>query len=174
MRPLPSSYRAWIAAVGVACALLGVGAACAVYEIGLKPAVIIEQPAPAIVLETPEAAPAPEPQPAPPPPVVEAPPQPQPHDPIIAAKAVERAQAYMAQHDIQDAQKLYEFAFRAGDGKAAVWLGTTFDPRFLTEPDERRLADPAKAQFWYDQAAKSGGADAQLMLKMVDGLKVTR
>jgi hypothetical protein len=64
--------------------------------------------------------------------------------------------------DIASARLFYERAAGAGDGRAALRLGATFDPEFLARFGLARLqANLAEAQSWYDRALDLGAVDAR-------------
>jgi hypothetical protein len=69
---------------------------------------------------------------------------------------------------LAEARIFYERAAQAGDGRAALQLGETYDPAFLAQAGlvgERGNA--AAAAYWYRQAEKLGAADAAVLLKAV-------
>jgi hypothetical protein len=79
---------------------------------------------------------------------------------------VSRADVLLASGDITSARLLYEYGAEAGDDLAALRLGETFDPGFLSQA---RLGlvrgDPNKAAFWYRWARGLGNGDAYILLK---------
>ena len=63
--------------------------------------------------------------------------------------------------DVALARLFYERAVAAGDGRAALRLGATFDPVFLRRAGLRNVqGDAAKAQSWYSYAADRGAIEA--------------
>jgi hypothetical protein len=67
--------------------------------------------------------------------------------------------------DVASARLFYERGAGAGDGRAALRLGATFDPEFLGRLGLGRLqADPAEARSWYSRALDLGAADAKRQL----------
>jgi hypothetical protein len=64
--------------------------------------------------------------------------------------------------DIASARLFYERAAGAGDGRAALRLGATFDPEFLGRLGLDKLqANPAEARSWYSRARDLGAVDAK-------------
>jgi TPR repeat protein len=64
--------------------------------------------------------------------------------------------------DIASARLFYERAAGAGDGRAALRLGATFDPEFLGRLGLDKLqANPAEARSWYSRARDLGTVDAK-------------
>ncbi len=62
--------------------------------------------------------------------------------------------------DVASARMFYERAAAAGDGRAALRLGATFDPAFLRRAGLRKVqGDAAKAQSWYSYAADRGAIE---------------
>jgi hypothetical protein len=67
--------------------------------------------------------------------------------------------------DIGAARLFYEPAALAGDPRAALALGKTYDPLFLARIGARGIvADRAKATSWYRQAEAAGNAEARQRL----------
>lgn len=67
--------------------------------------------------------------------------------------------------DVASARLFYERGAGAGDGRAALRLGATFDPEFLGRLGLGKLqADPAEARSWYSRALDLGAADAKRQL----------
>ena len=67
--------------------------------------------------------------------------------------------------DVASARLFYERAANAGDGRAALRLGATFDPEFLGRLGLGKLqANPAEAQSWYSRARDLGAVDAKRQL----------
>jgi hypothetical protein len=93
-----------------------------------------------------------------------APPRPSP-DPTLSATEIsallEHGDALLRIADIASARLFYERAANAGDGRAALRLGATFDPAFLERAGLRNLkGDAAAARSWYSRAVDLGGAKA--------------
>ena len=67
------------------------------------------------------------------------------------------------------ARLFYERAARAGDGRAALRLGATFDPAFLSRLGiAKGQADPAAARLWYGRALDLGVSDAKRQLNNLE------
>jgi len=78
---------------------------------------------------------------------------------IVALLA--RGDWLFATGDVASARLLYERAAGVGEARAAVKLGETFDPAFLSRLNPRgERADPAMAVFWYRRARDLGASDA--------------
>jgi hypothetical protein len=79
------------------------------------------------------------------------------------ATLLERADRLFALGDIASARLFYERAADAGEGRAALRLGNTFDPVFLDFAHLRVRGDAAMAQSWYSRARKLGEAEAEIL-----------
>jgi hypothetical protein len=77
-----------------------------------------------------------------------------PPEEVIALLA--RGDSFLARKDISSARLLYERAADAGDGRAALKLGRTFDPAFLYFSQVAVRGDRAVAEFWYRRARELG------------------
>jgi TPR repeat protein len=67
--------------------------------------------------------------------------------------------------DISSARLLYERAVEAGDGRAALRMGATFDPAFLDQVNIRgAFGDQRQALSWYRRARDLGQAEAERRL----------
>ncbi len=76
-------------------------------------------------------------------------------------EAYERAQAFLAERRVADAQLLYVFAARSGHAPAAFELATQYDPNHFA--DGTGLADAPDAFLahrWYREAQAAGHAAA--------------
>jgi TPR repeat protein len=72
-----------------------------------------------------------------------------------------RGDWWFATGDVASARLFYERAASAGEARAAVKLGETFDPAFLGRLNLRGVrADPGMAVFWYRRARDLGSTDA--------------
>jgi hypothetical protein len=93
----------------------------------------------------------------------------------IAVKfALAQGDANFAEGELSSARFYYEQAVDGGDAEAAIRLGETFDPAFLTYGRLRRVrGDPAAARFWYGQAAGLGAAEAKQRLDHLDAEPAT-
>ena len=77
------------------------------------------------------------------------------------AALLARGDWLFATGDVASARLLYERAAGVGEARAAVKLGETFDPAFLSRLNPRgERADPAMAVFWYRRARDLGASDA--------------
>lgn len=80
-----------------------------------------------------------------------------PEIPTIAAEIAEllaRGDSFVVVGDIASARVFYERAAGAGDGRAALRMGTTFDPAFLRRAGlPHTFGDPAQARSWYRRAS---------------------
>jgi len=77
------------------------------------------------------------------------------------AALLARGDWLFATGDVASARLLYERAAGVGEARAAVKLGETFDPAFLSRRNLRGArADPAMAVFWYRRARDLGASDA--------------
>jgi hypothetical protein len=73
--------------------------------------------------------------------------------------------ALLRNGDVASARLFYERAAGAGDGRAALRLGATFDPEFLGRLGLGKLqANPAEARAWYSRARDLGAVDAKRQL----------
>ncbi len=80
---------------------------------------------------------------------------------------ISRADALVATADLGSARLFYERAVAAGDAQAAIRLGATYDPSFLSQAGLRFVrADPAAAAHWYARARDLGAVEqVELLLK---------
>jgi hypothetical protein len=80
-----------------------------------------------------------------------------PASPPMAAEIADllaRGDSFVVVGDIASARVFYERAASAGDGRAALRMGTTFDPAFLRRAGlPRTFGDPAQARSWYRRAS---------------------
>ena len=81
---------------------------------------------------------------------------------------VTRGDAFFAAGDVASARLFYEYA-AAGNGAAALRLGSTFDPNFLAQAHIGRVqGDAAIALYWYRRARDLGNHDAEVLLKRME------
>jgi hypothetical protein len=81
------------------------------------------------------------------------------------AELVEHGDALLRNGDVASARLFYERAAGAGDGRAALRLGATFDAEFLGRLGLGKLqANPAEARSWYSRARDLGEVDAKRRL----------
>jgi len=106
-----------------------------------------------------------------------APPQPQAEtvrslDPREVAALIRRGQDLLASGDVQSARLLLMRGAEARDGRAALLVGTTYDPALLRQIGaDGPLADIAQARTWYQRAKEWGEPDAQ---RKLDALALSR
>jgi hypothetical protein len=86
-------------------------------------------------------------------------------EPAEVAALTKRAEHFLESGDIASARLVLARAAGAGDARAALTLGGTFDPGFLAEKDVSGLApDLDQARNWYKQAADLGSDEASQRL----------
>ncbi len=81
---------------------------------------------------------------------------------------ISRGDALVAMSDLGSARLFYERAVAAGDAQAALKLGATYDPSFLSQAGLIRFvrADLAAAAHWYERARDLGAVEqAEILLK---------
>jgi hypothetical protein len=113
---------------------------------------------------SPQTASQPPPQPSPPA-APQATPGPAPGSRALAPEEVDalvrRAQAFIGQGDISAARAVLKRAVDAGDARAALALGATYDPNELKQMGAVGIkSDIAQARAWYMKAAEYGSAEA--------------
>ncbi len=85
------------------------------------------------------------------------------------AELLDHGDALLRNGDIASARLFYERAAGAGDGRAALRLGATFDPEFLGRLGLGKLqANPAEARSWYSRARDLGAGEAKRQLNSLD------
>jgi hypothetical protein len=73
------------------------------------------------------------------------------------AKLLARGDSFVLMGDIASARAFYQRAADAGDRQAALRVGATFDPAFLSRAGLRRtLGDPVQARSWYRRGLDLG------------------
>ena len=92
-------------------------------------------------------------------------------DPKEILVLVKRGQELLASGDILSARLLLQRAAEARDARAALLLGTTYDPALLKQFGANGLADVAQARNWYQKARQWGEPDAQ---RQLEALAVSR
>ena len=118
--------------------------------------------------------------PPPPPKQVPAAAAPAPPEPVAATATVppnpgvsalqvgellEHGDSLLFTGDVVSARLFYERAAAAGDGRAALRLGATFDPGFLSRAGLGKVqADAAQARLWYNRALDLGARDTKRQL----------
>jgi hypothetical protein len=138
--------------------------------VAAPPPVVV--PAPVTV-----AAAVPQPAPAPVPALAAVAPPPQAEvvrslDPREVAVLIKRGQDLLASGDVQSARLLLMRGAEARDARAALLVGTTYDPALLRQIGaDGPMADVAQARVWYQRAKEWGEPDAQ---RKLDALALAR
>jgi hypothetical protein len=74
--------------------------------------------------------------------------------------------------DVASARLFYERAADAGDGRAALRAGATFDPTFLDRYVLRGVyGDRTQARLWYHRASELGEAEAEGRLRNLETIR---
>jgi hypothetical protein len=97
------------------------------------------------------------------------PPRPQlrlPAEEITALLA--RGDKLLTLGDVSSARLFYERAADAGDERAALEVGKTFDPVFLYTAHLSVRGNSAMAVFWYNRARELGAAEAETLLNHLE------
>jgi hypothetical protein len=82
------------------------------------------------------------------------------------AEFLARGDTLLLRGDAASARLFYERAANAGDGRAALRMGGTFDPALLGWDVLRGVrGDPAQARLWYQRARDLGEPEAERRLK---------
>jgi TPR repeat protein len=93
-------------------------------------------------------------------------------DPREIAVLIKRGQDLLASGDIQSARLLLMRGAEARDARAALLVGTTYDPARLRQMGaDGPFADVAQARLWYQRAKEWGEPDAQ---RRLDALALSR
>jgi hypothetical protein len=93
-------------------------------------------------------------------------------DPREVAALVRRGQDLLAAGDVQSARLLLLRSAEARDARAALLVGTTYDPVLLRQIGaDGPMADAAQARMWYQRAKEWGEPDAQ---RKLDALALSR
>ena len=80
-------------------------------------------------------------------------------------RLVKRGEAFLAQGDVATARVFLERAAEAHDARAALALGSTYDPNVLNRTGVFGIqADAAQAHAWYERAAAFGSGEANQRL----------
>jgi TPR repeat protein len=81
-----------------------------------------------------------------------------------------RGDSLLGVGDIASARLFYERASDAGDGRAALRLGATYDPGFLDQAHLPHLnGDVAQALSWYRRARDLGESEAERWIQALEG-----
>ena len=85
------------------------------------------------------------------------------------ANLVERGNMLVGSGDLSGAREIYARAVEAGDARAAIYLGSTYDPSFLKQARLSKVVrgDREAAAYWYRRARDLGAGDAEALLKTV-------
>jgi hypothetical protein len=87
-------------------------------------------------------------------------------DPREVATLIKRGQELLASGDVQSARLLLMRGAEARDARAALLVGTTYDPALLRQIGaDGPMADVAQARMWYQRAKEWGEPDAQRKLE---------
>ena len=79
---------------------------------------------------------------------------------------MKQGEQFIAVGDVVTARTAFQRAAEAGDAKAAVALGATYDPTVLAKLGVVGIsADVAKARSWYQKAEKLGSPEAKRRLE---------
>lgn len=82
-------------------------------------------------------------------------------DPDEIAVLLKQGEQFIASGDVVTARVPFERAAEAGDARAALALGATYDPMVLARLGVRGIAgDVAKARSWYEKARALGSTEA--------------
>ena len=88
----------------------------------------------------------------------------------VIATLLKRADALIASGDVAAARLVLRRAADAGDARAAMTLGGTYDPAILEKLDVHGFVpDVAMARSWYEKAKKFGSGEAPRRLEMLAG-----
>jgi hypothetical protein len=81
---------------------------------------------------------------------------------------LKRGEDLISQGDVTSARLMLTRAAEAGDARAALTLGATFDPAVLRKLGVRGVAgDVAQARIWYGKAAEFGSGEASRRLEQL-------
>ena len=82
------------------------------------------------------------------------------------AALVARGDAFVGVRDIVSARLFYQRAAEAGDGRAALRMGETFDAAFFYRANIRGVSgNQQEALSWYQRARELGEPGAERLLK---------
>jgi TPR repeat protein len=81
---------------------------------------------------------------------------------------MKHGEQFIAAGDVVTPRLAFQRAAEAGDAKAAVALGATYDPSVLAKLGVVGIsADVAKARSWYQKAEKLGSPEARRRLEVL-------
>jgi type II secretory pathway predicted ATPase ExeA len=113
----------------------------------------------------------------PPPSIAPPPPEPAPQPPAktsetlppdVMAALMKRGEQFVALGDLAAARLLFQRAAEAGNPRAALAMGRTYDPEYVASgTTQGEKPDPGRAMEWYQRAATLGDAQATEMTKSV-------
>jgi type II secretory pathway predicted ATPase ExeA len=162
------SSRAALIMPALAMSFLAIGVAAFLYRALFDPQEASETPTRAVAqLPPPSPAAVPRPEPAPPP----APARPaETLSPEVMAALMKRGEQSLALGDIAAARLLFQRAAEAGNARAALAMGKTYDPNYLPIGSAQgEKPDPVRAATWYRRAATLGEAQAADLLQRIKG-----
>jgi len=91
-------------------------------------------------------------------------------DPAEVGRLLNRGQAFLNQGDVSAARLALERVAEAGEARAALALGATYDPMILKRMGMVGIRpDVEKARSWYERAAALGSAEANQRLTALGG-----
>jgi TPR repeat protein len=91
-------------------------------------------------------------------------------DPAEVGRLLSRGQAFLNQGDVSAARLALERVAEAGEARAALALGATYDPAILKRMGMVGIRpDLDKARSWYERAAALGSAEANQRLMALSG-----
>jgi hypothetical protein len=92
--------------------------------------------------------------------------------PQLVQSLVQRGDGMISLGDISGARRLYALAADEGDGEAAMKLGDTYNPEFLSDHGVQGLQpDLNTAELWYRKAMKLGDPEAAKHLATLTSLR---
>ena len=91
-------------------------------------------------------------------------------EPHVTAEQIEallaHGDALVSMADVTSGRLFYRRAADAGDGRAAIRLGATYDPSFIARAGLSGVrGDMAAAVYWYRRARDLGASEAEILLK---------
>ena len=86
----------------------------------------------------------------------------------LAQQSLNRGSTMLGLHDMSAARRYFELAANQGNADAAVAMGKTYDPEFLSTTDAMSVqSDTATAAFWYRKAQALGSFQAIQLLRSI-------
>jgi TPR repeat protein len=81
---------------------------------------------------------------------------------------IKKGEQFLVAGDVVAARIAFQRAAEAGDGNAAIALGTTYDPTELAKLGVVGMrGDVAKARSWYQKAEELGSGEARARLELL-------